>query len=66
LVISIPSGAIKSLNSLKEIDFVIPFQFLLVRLKVNISKLFCIFAVISIPSGAIKSNNNRTTIKTKH
>jgi len=63
--ISIPSGAIKSLNSLKEIDFVIPFQFLLVRLKVLL-----VFNkkpplnLISIPSGAIKRVKPEYDIRT--
>jgi len=54
LVISIPSGAIKSAgrNTSRRCGYI--FQFLLVRLKDNYQGALCDIQKISIPSGAIK------------
>ncbi len=54
-VISIPSGAIKSLLSPSTQLYRNEFQFLLVRLRVLSLRRFIDVAFISIPSGAIKS-----------
>ena len=57
--ISIPYGAIKRYPISTFDNFLIGFQFLMVRLKAKIVKSHFFYRIISIPYGAIKSYNKR-------